>query len=52
MDIPERLDVMTNIISIDIFDEKVTQKSFLVAGSQDMYVSKGSAVGVVVDNCS
>ena len=24
MDIPEKLDVMTNIISIDIFDEKVT----------------------------
>jgi len=42
MDIPEKLDMMTNILSINIADEEVSQKSFLVASSQDMYVSKNS----------
>lgn len=35
----ERIDSMTHIVSIDIFDDKIDEKSFLLGSSQNMYVS-------------
>ncbi len=40
VDIPERIDAMTNVISIDLNDNEVSQKSFLLGSSQTMYVSE------------
>ncbi len=42
VDIPERLDTMTHVISINIFDNEVNQKSFLLGSAQTMYVSKSN----------
>lgn len=40
VDIPERLDTMTYVISINIYTEEVNQKSFLLGSAQSLYVSK------------
>ena len=42
VDIPERIDTMTHVVSINIDNNEVTQKSFLLGSSQDMYVSKNN----------
>ncbi|MFW6122537.1 MAG: beta-propeller domain-containing protein [Petrotogales bacterium] len=42
VDIPDRLDTMTHVISINIFDDEVNQKSFLLGSAQTMYVSKNN----------
>ena len=42
VDIPDRLDTMTHVISINIYDDEVNQKSFLLGSSQSMYVSKNN----------
>ena len=40
VDIPDRIDTMTHVISIDITGDDVSQKSFLLGSSQSMYVSE------------
>ena len=43
VDIPERIDTMTHVISINIYDEdEVSQKSFMLGSAQSMYVSKNN----------
>jgi uncharacterized secreted protein with C-terminal beta-propeller domain len=42
VDIPEKIDMMTHVISINIFNDDVKQKSFLLSDSQNMYVSKNN----------
>ena len=42
VDIPERLDTMTHVISINIFNDEINQKSFLLGSAQTMYVSKNN----------
>ena len=39
VDVPERIDTMTHILSINLKDNSVSQKSFLLGSSQTMYVS-------------
>jgi uncharacterized secreted protein with C-terminal beta-propeller domain len=42
IDIPELSDSMTHVLSINIFDGEVNQKSFMLGSSQSMYVSKNN----------
>jgi uncharacterized secreted protein with C-terminal beta-propeller domain len=42
VDIPERIDTMTHIISVNIDTEEVNQKSFLLGSAQNMYVSENN----------
>jgi uncharacterized secreted protein with C-terminal beta-propeller domain len=42
VDIPDRLDTMTHVISFNIYDDEVNQKSFLLGSAQNMYVSKNN----------
>jgi uncharacterized secreted protein with C-terminal beta-propeller domain len=42
IDIPERLDTMTHVISINILNNEVNQKSFLLGAAQTMYVSQSN----------
>lgn len=42
LDIPEKLDTMTHVLSINIYDDEVNQKSFLLGSAQTMYVSKNN----------
>ena len=42
VDIPERLDTMTHVISINIYTEEINQKSFLLGSAQSLYVSKNN----------
>ena len=39
VDVPGNVDTMTHVLALNIFDEEVTQKSFLLGSSQNMYVS-------------
>ena len=39
VNIPERIDTMTHVLSINLKSEEVNQKSFLLGSSQNMYVS-------------
>jgi uncharacterized secreted protein with C-terminal beta-propeller domain len=38
----ERIDTMTNVLSIDIYGDKIDQQSFLLGSSQNMYVSNNN----------
>ncbi len=42
VDIPERIETMTHVISINIDTEEVNQRSFLLGSAQTMYVSKNN----------
>ena len=42
VDIPERIDTMTHVISINLDNDAVVQKSFLLGSSQTMYVSENN----------
>ncbi len=42
VDIPERIDTMTHVISVNIYTEEVNQKSFLLGSAQTMYVSENN----------
>jgi uncharacterized secreted protein with C-terminal beta-propeller domain len=42
VDIPEMLDTMTHIVSVNLRDNEVSQKSFLLGCSQTMYVSRNN----------
>jgi uncharacterized secreted protein with C-terminal beta-propeller domain len=42
IDIPERLDTMTHVVSINILKNEVNQKSFLLGAAQTMYVSQSN----------
>jgi uncharacterized secreted protein with C-terminal beta-propeller domain len=42
IDSPEKVDSMTHVISIDLSDLNVNEKSFLIGLSQDMYMSKNN----------
>lgn len=42
VDIPEKIDLMTHVLAINVFSGEVTQKSFLLSDSQDIYVSKNN----------
>lgn len=38
-DVPDDINTMTHVIAIDIFNEEVNQKSYLLGSSQNIYVS-------------
>ena len=40
VDVPEKIDTMTHVMSIDLYDNSVSQKSFLLGSAQTMYVSR------------
>ena len=40
VDIPEQIDTMTHVLSINLEDTSIVQKSFLLGSSQTMYVSE------------
>ncbi len=42
IDVPELSDTMTHVLSINIYDGEVNQKSFMLGSSQSMYVSKNN----------
>ncbi|MCK5458346.1 MAG: beta-propeller domain-containing protein, partial [Thermoplasmatales archaeon] len=42
IDVPELSDTMTHVLSINIYDGDVNQKSFMLGSSQSMYVSKNN----------
>ena len=42
VDMPEKIDMMTHIVAINIFNNDLSQKSFLLSDSQNMYVSKNN----------
>jgi uncharacterized secreted protein with C-terminal beta-propeller domain len=42
IDVPELSDTMTHVLSINIQDGEVNQKSFMLGSSQSMYVSKNN----------
>ena len=42
VDIPEKIDLMTHVLAINIFNDEFSQKSFLLSDSQNMYVSKNN----------
>ena len=42
IDMPQKIDVMTHVIAINILNDEVTQKSYLLSDSQNMYVSKNN----------
>ena len=42
IDTPEQIDMMTHILSINIFNGKINQKSFMLGNSQILYVSKNN----------
>jgi uncharacterized secreted protein with C-terminal beta-propeller domain len=42
VDIPDRIETMTHVLSINIYTEEVNQRSFLLGSAQTMYVSKNN----------
>jgi len=42
IDVPELSDSITHVLSINIYDGEVNQKSFMLGSSQSMYVSKNN----------
>ncbi len=42
VDVPEKIDTMTHVVSINLENSEVNQKSFMIGSSQNMYVSGNS----------
>lgn len=40
VDIPERMDTMTHVIALNLENNEIDQESFMLGGSQNMYVSQ------------